>query len=309
MRNLTHNQFVNLHGQRGARLDCDQSIHGTTVNLKTLLVTIVSPFMFWAPNDHFRALDKVMVDGLVHDSSWSEFTNKLNIEWREVTIIVVVLLNVNMAFLSISTVDISGNKVANRSAVQIGSYISTLTSVGSLIMSLLLIRQVKSYPTAVEAASFLGNITYKGRGLEVLAILYAMPYALLIWSVVSFTFAFAYALFFSSSSATRFLAGVVLVIIGGLLVLCIRTGWVHEDQSHLQSLRDDLGDSHKLMVTHDVKAEERETSTDCVMRNSNGDENEVGKRRWSLASMVFIRRPPPESSVLADSDERKTAEV
>jgi hypothetical protein len=56
-----------------------------------------------------------------------------------------------MGFLSISSVDAGGNKVPNRSAAQIASYISTITSFGSLIMSLLLLRQVKHRSTAVDA--------------------------------------------------------------------------------------------------------------------------------------------------------------
>ena len=55
-----------------------------------------------------------------------------------------VLLNANMAFLSIQSVDNGGQVVKDRSPAQIASYISIVTSVGSVILSLLLVRQNRS---------------------------------------------------------------------------------------------------------------------------------------------------------------------
>ena len=55
-----------------------------------------------------------------------------------------VLLNANMAFLSIQSINNGGNLVADRSAAQITSYISIMTSVGSVIISLILVRQNRS---------------------------------------------------------------------------------------------------------------------------------------------------------------------
>ena len=83
-----HNQFVHLYGQRGARLDRDQSVHGSIVNPRTLLVTLLSPFLFWAPDVHLKALEKIWVDRLVHYGPWTEFMEKLNTEWQEFIIIV-----------------------------------------------------------------------------------------------------------------------------------------------------------------------------------------------------------------------------
>jgi hypothetical protein len=88
MKIIAHNQFVHLYGQRGARLDRDQSVHGSIVNPKSLLVTILSPFLFWAPDVHLQALEKIWVDRLVHFGHWTKFTNKLNTEWQQITIIV-----------------------------------------------------------------------------------------------------------------------------------------------------------------------------------------------------------------------------
>ena len=157
-----HNQFLNLYGQRGARIDRDQSVHGSIVNPRTMLVVIFSPLLFWAPDVHLEALEKIWVDRLLHLRPWTEFINKLNNEWQEFIIIVsllcftylfrltnyrfqaTVLLNANMAFLSIQSVDNGGQVVKDRSPAQIASYISIVTSVGSVILSLLLVRQNRS---------------------------------------------------------------------------------------------------------------------------------------------------------------------
>ena len=83
-----HNQFVHLYGQRGARLDRDQSVHRPIVNPRTLLATVFSPLLFWAPEAHLQALDKIWVDRLVHEGPWTQFTRKLTTEWQKITIIV-----------------------------------------------------------------------------------------------------------------------------------------------------------------------------------------------------------------------------
>ena len=88
---IAHNQFVHLYGQRGARLDRDQSVHGLIVNPRTLLVTVISPFLFWTPDAHLQSLEKIWVDCLVHHGPWTEFINGLNTEWHGITIIVLFL--------------------------------------------------------------------------------------------------------------------------------------------------------------------------------------------------------------------------
>ena len=84
------------------------------------------------------------------------------------------------------------------------------------------------------------------RGLEILAVLYTLPYALLMWSYVSvqtcvlyrrilnrifcyrtlsFLAAFTFMCFFSSSPVTRGLVGIVLVAVGLLVVWFISKTW------------------------------------------------------------------------------------
>ena len=64
------------------------------------------------------------------------------------------LLNANVAFLAIPSVDTGNGDVT---IAQVCSYLSIVTSVGSILLGLLLIRQhrVKSKDTADEAVSSL----------------------------------------------------------------------------------------------------------------------------------------------------------
>lgn len=111
------------------------------------------------------------------------------------------MLTANMVFLAIQSVDNGGNPTPHRSVAQVASYISIVTSLGSILLSLLLLHQNRSKKNnAAEAVSlstsasnswsnqasctqawFLGNMN-DGRGLQTLAILYALPSALLMWS-------------------------------------------------------------------------------------------------------------------------------
>jgi len=88
MRNLTHSQFMDLHGQMGVRLSYHQSIHGPVVQSRTLLVKILSPFVFWAPDIHLQALEKIWVDRVVHTRAWDDFIKKRITEWQDFSLIV-----------------------------------------------------------------------------------------------------------------------------------------------------------------------------------------------------------------------------
>ena len=69
---------------------------------------------------------------------------------------------------------------------QISSFLSIVASVGSILLGLLLVRQhrIKSKETADEAHRFLESRKHKALGLETLAIIYSLPYAMLMWGYV-----------------------------------------------------------------------------------------------------------------------------
>lgn len=108
-----------------------------------------------------------------------------------------ILLNANVAFLAIPSND-SGNDFQrlHRSPTQIASYLSIVGSSASMLLALLLIRQTKlgnvvsnqiyfcRYNASIrtwQQNMFLKKSDHPAGGLERLAILYSLPYVLLIW--------------------------------------------------------------------------------------------------------------------------------
>ncbi|KAJ7512644.1 hypothetical protein B0H11DRAFT_1946655 [Mycena galericulata] len=230
-------RVYNFHGEPGARLNVDQSVYGK-VRKRTLLISLLSPLLFYAPDFHLVGLYTIYTDGLIRDRGWSEFITRLNSEWQEFTLYGTVVLNANVAFLSIQSVDQDGNAVPTRSPAQISSYLSILTSIGAVIIGLLLVKQNRNRDavTAPEAAIFIFNRTHKTLGLETLAVLYSLPYAMLIWSMVSFLAAFSFMCFEDADLITRTLVAIVWAAVAALILWCVFTAWESGDWDFLRRL-------------------------------------------------------------------------
>ncbi|KAJ7359250.1 hypothetical protein DFH08DRAFT_406908 [Mycena albidolilacea] len=223
---FARHRVYNFHGEPGARLNVDQSVY-PTVEKRTALIKMLSPLLFYAPDFHLVSLHAIYADGLIRHSGWSEFVTRLNNEWHEFTICATVILNANVAFLAIQSVDNGGVTSFTRSPTQISSYLSTLTSIGSIIIGLLLVKHYRDRDRApaADAANFIFYRTHPTLGLETLAVLYSLPYAMLMWSMVSFLAAFAFMCFRNSNLLTRTLVGVVLAAVATLILWCVYNSW------------------------------------------------------------------------------------
>ncbi|KAJ6609080.1 hypothetical protein B0H10DRAFT_1954921 [Mycena sp. CBHHK59/15] len=178
-------KFYLFHGEPCARLDKTQSVYGF-VPRRSPLIKIVSPLLFNAPLTHLQAFESVYTDEIVSHAPWRRITDILDLEWQELILYATVLLNADMAFLAIPTVD-NGEHPA-RSTSQICSYVSVVVSLGSIIVGLILSRQNRTRRDAEdyidEAADFLTRHFQSRFGFESLAILYSLPFALLMWGYV-----------------------------------------------------------------------------------------------------------------------------
>ena len=144
-----------------ARLNRNQSIHPE--KQKTLLMRVISPFLLYGAEAHLRRLQEMTTDSVVNEVLWKEMLGRITDEWRDFIIYVrlynfahhstsksqisnilyvqaTVLLNANVAFLAIQSVDNSG-PVGRRSSAQKASYLSIVNSVGTIILGLLLVRE------------------------------------------------------------------------------------------------------------------------------------------------------------------------
>ena len=141
-------RFFNFCGQPGARLNSDQSIFSKSKPKRSMLIHLLSFFLFWAPCDYAKEFDGIWVDRVINRIMWKQFIAKLSNDWSGLALYVrpicflfgeaflifyqaTVILNANVAFLALG-----GNTLA-RSL----SFISTVTSVGVVVIGLMLVRQ------------------------------------------------------------------------------------------------------------------------------------------------------------------------
>jgi hypothetical protein len=79
-----HWRFLYFHGQRHARLVCDQTAYDTTNRKRSALVTLLSPWLFFAPEVHLMEMDKLWTDEVIIERAWKSFMTKLLSEWNDI---------------------------------------------------------------------------------------------------------------------------------------------------------------------------------------------------------------------------------
>jgi len=195
MQDFASANFFNFCGQPGARLNSDQSIFTKGKPRRSMFIAILSFCLLWAPYDYAKELDGIWVDKVINRVLWKEFIAKLSNDWSSLALYATVVLNANVAFLALG-----GDTVAKSF-----SFVSTATSVGVVVLGLILVRQNrrKDQDSAEQASVFLGKMSHPVFGTEVLAVIYSLPYALLMWSMIFFVIAFACMIFGSAEPITK----------------------------------------------------------------------------------------------------------
>ncbi|KAJ7134852.1 hypothetical protein C8R44DRAFT_436622 [Mycena epipterygia] len=228
MEQFAHDRLLNFHGLPCARLNQDQSVHDSASKRKrrSYLFRIASPFLFFAPEVYRQSLEKAYVDGIVLARVWKPFIHKLNTEWQDFTLFATVILNANVAFLSITSVDTLTDN-GRHSVVQIASYLSIVASIGSIVLGLLLVRQnrTKFHESAVDIATSVGRRSSKRFGLELLAVIFSLPYALLVWSTIMFFVAFMATCMRVQDTVAWSTIGSAAAILTALILWCIWDAW------------------------------------------------------------------------------------
>jgi len=173
----------------------------------------MSLILFSAPELHLKGLESVYTDFVICQHRWTQFITCLQDEWTGFTLYGAVLLIANVAFLTIPSVD-PGNRACT--PAQLASYLSIITSIGSIVTGLLLLRQHRTKPqdAAGEVDNYLRSRHHDALGFETLAILYSLPYSLLLWSMMIFTTAFSIGIFMSSHPTwVKLPLGIVLALV------------------------------------------------------------------------------------------------
>ncbi|KAG1866060.1 hypothetical protein F4604DRAFT_1956841 [Suillus subluteus] len=190
-------KFVNFCGQPGARLNADKSLYGDPNTRSNNILRVINFMLFGSPNAYNKAVQKIWVDSTIVQPRWMNFINRLNSEWNGYTIFSTVMLAVDISFLAVPSVQ-------TQDAAILVSYMSTLCAMGSLVVSLVLAGQVNDSrrDSAKSVASFMERMSSSVLGLESLALMLSLPYALLIWGMVFFAAALSIVIFNTSGVVT-----------------------------------------------------------------------------------------------------------
>ncbi|KAL5482524.1 hypothetical protein ACEPAI_9118 [Sanghuangporus weigelae] len=239
----------NFYGSPGARIQVWQSVRGQRKNERLWLVKYMSPLLFYAPETHLSGLEKQWVDGVLQERRWKKYQLKLERDWESFVITSTVLLNANVAMLSTPIIfsDNGGddNSVLFASPASVASQVSIVASIASIIIGLLLIRQIRISSkdidiTAIDAVEYLSSRKHGQLGLETMAIQYSLPYALLMWGMVTFLTSIAIACFFGidgwPNTLVKMIYAVSWLFIIPLILWTVITGWETNNHKHIADL-------------------------------------------------------------------------
>ncbi|KAG1749217.1 hypothetical protein EDB19DRAFT_179217 [Suillus lakei] len=183
-------KFVNFCGQPGARLGVDQSLYGKLNARSNRILRVMNVFLFGSFDAQSMAIHRIWVDETMVQPRWKNFIDRLTTEWNGYAIYSTVMLAVDISFLAVQSVQI-------QVAVTLLAYLSTLYVMGSLVVSLILAGQVNDSRrrSAEDVASFMLGMSRSMLGLESLALMLSLPFALLIWAMTFFAVALSILIF------------------------------------------------------------------------------------------------------------------
>ncbi|KAI0296395.1 hypothetical protein BC826DRAFT_232371 [Russula brevipes] len=234
---FAHWRFLFFHGQRHARLIREETVYEGPMRERSILITLLSPLLFLAPEGHLRELETLWVDDVIIETVWKKFMTKLLKEWEDLILWSTVMLAANVGFLACPGVilsNLSGSPLTSASDVviftsptQIASCASMAANIGSIVAGLLLVRhhRAKQNENPAGAAAYLIQNTHRVFGLEPMAITFGLPWALLMWSIVIFFVALLLLCFTISNIPTRIFIGCTSVLVASLIVWCILVTW------------------------------------------------------------------------------------
>ncbi|KAG2113651.1 hypothetical protein BD769DRAFT_1105930 [Suillus cothurnatus] len=183
-------KFVNFCGQPGARLGVDQSLYGKPNVRSKRILRVMNTLLFGSFDAQSKAIHRIWVDETMVQPRWKNFIDRLTTEWSGYTIYSTVMLAVDISFLAVQSVQ-------TQIAATLLTYLSTLCVMGSLVVSLVLAGQVNDSrrSSAEEVASFMVGMSRSMLGLESLALMLSLPFALLIWAMAFFAAALSVLIF------------------------------------------------------------------------------------------------------------------
>jgi len=201
------------------------------------------------------------------------------------------VLALNVAFLSIPGIAPYGVPNGTSSIPRQMTILSLLVSIGSILIGLLLVRHNRTKQDAepVEAWAYLFQNSRRYFGLDLMAIVFSLPWALLIWSMLLFLTAVILYSWSVSNLWSRIVIASILVFVFSLLVGCMRIIWEPSGglRAWLDGLR--LPIFPALQASHAMIARLRDGIVSChncfhTVTTDNGSERELAGPRDGVIS-------------------------
>ncbi|KAG1732077.1 hypothetical protein EDB19DRAFT_1912261 [Suillus lakei] len=221
-------KFVNFCGQPGARLDVDQSLYGKRNAHPKWILRLMKFTLFGSFDAQSKAIHRIWVDETIVQPRWKNFIDRLTTEWNGYTIYSTVMLAVDISFLAVQSVQ-------TQMAATLLAYLSTLCVMGSLVVSLVLARQVNDNQrrSAEEVATYIKGMSRSMLGLGSLTLMLSLPFALLIWAMAFFAAALSVLIFCTADVVAISIASPVW-----FAILCLATWLVlAANDVHVSHLR------------------------------------------------------------------------
>jgi len=183
---LARSRLYNFCGQPEARLDADMSVHHNPERPPHWAFITLSFSMFGTPATQLERLNELWVDCAINTARWKEYITTMYDEFTGVTIYSTVMLAVDVSFLDVPVVE--NDNYGGESASAVFTYVSIIATVGSMTLSLLLSADARRRrsQSADQAADLLATVSSSLFGLEALAVMYTLPFSLLMWGIVFF---------------------------------------------------------------------------------------------------------------------------
>ncbi|KAH0579355.1 hypothetical protein H2248_003495 [Termitomyces sp. 'cryptogamus'] len=272
MQLIFKNRFINYYGERGARLDSSQSIYSDKGPQRTWCIEIFSPLLLFAPDVHLKSLNELWVDQVTPKRRCVEFFIKMNDQWREHIVHASILLTAGVAFLSIPS-----NNPSNKMplAAQIAIYLSILTSFMSMFLALMLVRQHKAKARDPLDVQVYHDYLHD-HATEALAIMYSLPYVLLVWGITTFLVGFLLMCFVKTTATVRSIVGTATFLMCGLILWCIVMFWEGKWERKLEKVWNRLIGTKERERDSSASNQNGETETrrDNVEANPNASGSE-----------------------------------
>ncbi|KIK63338.1 hypothetical protein GYMLUDRAFT_57568 [Collybiopsis luxurians FD-317 M1] len=156
---FTKEQFFHFHGEPTARLDFGRSVYNRAASSTApYWFHFLAAVCLCAPYQHLDQIKGMFSDSLLSYPRWTQFTQKMVEEWTDLTLYSTVMLNANIAFLSVQSID----SIPSQSPIKVAIYISGITSLGSITVGLLLLRRTRSKELEKNASyKFVSRLSVK----------------------------------------------------------------------------------------------------------------------------------------------------